>query len=423
MDQPKFESELSRAAYQNDIPRILACLELDSDFDRTGDFLRSVTDPVVTPETFEVFLNHGWDVNSRLTQQEEPILAVVAYAGRSDLVEVLIRRGTDVNATDQTGHTATMNACSEKSKAHEECLRLLIAAGADLDVGRVFSPLTYAVEEGSETMVNLLLESGADVNRWYRRGNALSTAVQYNRVRYVPNLLAAGADPNLPMPPEADLAFEDYGAVTALDLATKLKRSRILPLLRGEALATSVPPPIVLAWKAIEKTLTEADVNLDDVFLAGAESGKITAVESQFGINLPSDLTNSWKIHDGQPIDVGLFRLGNDSTAFLDGEASLFRLLAVEEWSDESSRLRDAAADVARVPADTETAFLGWNPRWVPIARNLVGDVLCCDLAGSADGQLGQILLISSETQQPSVIAQSWSHCLAEFELGIGSYD
>lgn len=339
--EQSFDIELRSAAFQNDVPRILDCVDRYSELDKSGDLLESMIDSVVKPETFEALLDQGWSVESRRSQADKPILCCVADKGRNDLLDVLIRRGADVNATDQNGHTAAKAACSEKSKAHEECLRLLIAAGADLNVGRVFSPLTLAVEESTETVVNMLLDAGADVNRWYRRGNPLSAAIEYNRVKHVSRLLAAGANPNLPIPPEADLLFEELGSLTLLEMAKKLKRSKILPLLQGQPAISVAPPTISELWNSIEKTLTDAAEDLNEIFLPGADTAKLAEFEAQIGAKLPRDIAESWKIHDGQPVAIGLFRLNDDSTAFLDGDASLFRLLAVHEWSAESSRMRE----------------------------------------------------------------------------------
>jgi ankyrin repeat protein len=57
-------------------------------------------------------------------------LTIAAQYGRSDIIEMLLNIGAEVNPLHPQGVTAAMLACQG---GHVETLKLLIAAGADLE--------------------------------------------------------------------------------------------------------------------------------------------------------------------------------------------------------------------------------------------------------------------------------------------------
>jgi hypothetical protein len=131
-------------------------------------------------------------------------------AGASiDEVVLLLRYGADVNAWDEPRTTTPLLTAAEIN--HLECLRILLAAGADpnvrSDVGE--TPLRFCVYSGSLEMVRLLLQCGADL---YRAGgtdgmNPLGLAATALNLDMVRLLLSYGTDPNVP----------DNDRMTALD--------------------------------------------------------------------------------------------------------------------------------------------------------------------------------------------------------------
>ena len=82
---------------------------------------------------------------------------VSAHKGLTNIVELLIRKGADVNR-DLNGFTAYDGAVMSGSA---ECIKLIVDAGADVKF--VSKSLLDAAERGSEH-VHLLLEAGVDVN-------------------------------------------------------------------------------------------------------------------------------------------------------------------------------------------------------------------------------------------------------------------
>jgi ankyrin repeat protein len=83
----------------------------------------------------------------------------------------------------------------------EECVRVLIAAGADVDVvdGSGRTVFIYGCDHGWPlAIVKLLLEAGANVNYQSNRGwSAFVSASRQGHLEHVRLLLDFGADPNL----------------------------------------------------------------------------------------------------------------------------------------------------------------------------------------------------------------------------------
>jgi ankyrin repeat protein len=113
------------------------------------------------PDTVKVLLDSGADVNTqaRNAMKVRPIHAASA-AGQIEVVRLLIERGADVNARQQSGFTPLHEAALTGKL---EFARLFLDHGADInaknDDGK--TSLSIATEAGREAMVRFLLERGA----------------------------------------------------------------------------------------------------------------------------------------------------------------------------------------------------------------------------------------------------------------------
>ena len=97
--------------------------------------------------------------NQRGDRETTPLMFAGAY-GSKDAIKLLLQAGADVNAKNASGYTALMWSVTEPAKA-----ATLIAHGADVNAksqkGRT-ALLTAALQNGSDTVVQMLLAKGAD---------------------------------------------------------------------------------------------------------------------------------------------------------------------------------------------------------------------------------------------------------------------
>jgi ankyrin repeat protein len=151
-----------------------------------------------------------------------------AQQGHEQCVDILIEAGADVNyARGKDGSTALIMA---SQKGHHEVVRSLVRAGADVNLAKTDeyadSPLIMAAHQGHVQCVDILIKAGAHVN--YARGKdgctALIMASHQGHIDVVRSLLAAGADPRLAI----------HNGFTALDIAKDSKHPQIVALLEAK---------------------------------------------------------------------------------------------------------------------------------------------------------------------------------------------
>lgn len=168
-------------------------------------------------------LSHGADVNAR-ERSEQTALMWASAEGHAAVIEALIAAGAEVNAKLSSGFTAFFFAIRS---GHREVVRKLLAAGCDVNevmetknpsrFGRdplKLTPLLVAVENGHFELAKQLLDAGADPNAhpggytalhamtWVRkpiRGDGDPSprgSGKYNSLDMVRMLIDAGADVN-----------------------------------------------------------------------------------------------------------------------------------------------------------------------------------------------------------------------------------
>ncbi|KAJ5876299.1 uncharacterized protein N7529_001883 [Penicillium soppii] len=188
------------------------------------------------PEVLEWLLAHGADPNIR--GQDWPIYMAVQS---SALLRLLLPRIKDLGA-----HKGVMEKAVQAN--HLENVKLLLEAGANIEWknGGVFSPLTTALRErhadivrfllgeghadpnapgehlplvkairrcddGDFSMIELLLEKGADPNKCYRDWNAIMQAIEDRDLKLLRLLIEKGGS--------VDLERKDETGQTVLDMA------------------------------------------------------------------------------------------------------------------------------------------------------------------------------------------------------------
>ncbi|KAI0101765.1 ankyrin repeat-containing domain protein [Nemania sp. FL0031] len=148
--------------------------------------------------TVALLLEHGADINFQTEQGSAP-LHVAASQGNVELLELLVKTpGVNLNILDGDNETPLVLACTSEGAA-----RVLLEAGANPDShpGNVCGPLIRAIEEGSEEVVRLLIQHNArieppddlrDISKW----EPLELAVNRGRSSIVRILADGGANIN-----------------------------------------------------------------------------------------------------------------------------------------------------------------------------------------------------------------------------------
>ena len=132
------------------------------------------------------------------------LLYVNQAQDRSEVVEMLLRAGADVNARAPFKDTPLMRAASSGALRN---MTVLLDRGAAINAvtAQGESALFHAARGGHAAAVALLLARGADPNlvaapspKWFSNGGtALAAAVEKNCLECARELLARGADPKL----------------------------------------------------------------------------------------------------------------------------------------------------------------------------------------------------------------------------------
>ena len=119
-------------------------------------------------------------------------LVWAAARGKVHIVSSLLEGGMNLDCENKEGYTPLQRASEE---GQDSTVSLLPESGADPDyVNDPGSALMLAAENGHFSTVSLLLESGADPNYMNDAGSALMQAAENGYLRTVKRLLDAGAD-------------------------------------------------------------------------------------------------------------------------------------------------------------------------------------------------------------------------------------
>lgn len=146
-------------------------------------------------------LDAGADANEKdslIGRGNTPLHVAVELSGEQDaaraleIVELLVKRGADVNATSENG-TALLLAVERKQ---DGLAKALLAMGADPNrAGKNgFVPLHAAARRGDRAMIETLLAAGADLNARNEERSVLTQAAWAGHLALIPWLLDKGAN-------------------------------------------------------------------------------------------------------------------------------------------------------------------------------------------------------------------------------------
>jgi len=225
------DAAVLRAARRGD-PEILRMLLAKGalvnvrDTDREGDTVLMASASGASVEKVGMLLAAGADLKATNNDGETALMKAVRLEHfvkpeqRIPIIELLIKKGADVNGRDKNGTTPLLHSVTQYMSesggiiSHPEVVKLLLDHGADVQAknnsGDNALMLTAEVWKGPIEIVQLLLARGIDVNAQNRKGiTALMIAAEKDRIDIVQLLLEKNAD----------LSLQDTDGETALDHA------------------------------------------------------------------------------------------------------------------------------------------------------------------------------------------------------------
>uniref|UniRef100_A0A8C3TMZ5 Uncharacterized protein n=1 Tax=Chelydra serpentina TaxID=8475 RepID=A0A8C3TMZ5_CHESE len=136
-----------------------------------------------------------------LLQNRQNFLHVAALKDESNLAQMLLKNGAPVDAKDETGQTALGYAISQ---GFEKPVKVLLEAGASIDsniidnLHGIYTPLLMACEMGKTETAEVLIAKGASLEQKMPNSNTvLHLAVQAGAVSITNLLLRKGMDANI----------------------------------------------------------------------------------------------------------------------------------------------------------------------------------------------------------------------------------
>ncbi len=144
-------------------------------------------------EVFNMLLARGANINASGGSGTTAFL-MAACNGHTDIVNTLLARDVNINAANNNGNTALLAAAC---KGHIDIVNTLLTRGANIDAANNNgdTALIFAARKGHAEIIKALLAAGAGLNIANNNGEtALITAAKNSCTEIVNVLFTAGAD-------------------------------------------------------------------------------------------------------------------------------------------------------------------------------------------------------------------------------------
>ena len=358
------------------------------------------------------YLDSGTKLDTLSPYTGSSLLTVAAETGRSDFVDLLIRRGADVNVErgeplrvaakngsavmvksllaanarqlpGSDGYTPIMVACKS---GQTEAVETLISSHADLSMrtNEGESLLELAVRSGRATLVRVLLANGFDPNeRTSNRDPLLAIAALDGNVSVLEELLKAGARPaSIAL---AVAAIKGYSDVASILVAHKADVNDGAPLAHAAIEGfTEIVTLLLDAGASPNATFGEGSERMS-ALTAAAYHGHVEVVEELLRHHADPNLTTSISnpliaaALEGSPETVLLLlKAGADQSARIQGKTAL--QFAQERGNHEVAEiLKNRRGSASTVPKEFTWELIGKNPR--NLRRELLTTSVFSDLA------------------------------------------
>jgi ankyrin repeat protein len=173
-----------------------------------------------------LLITGGADVNQRLVGKDGVSLGCMDVAcqnGLTDIVEMLVDHGANINTKGPVGHSPLRIA---SRNGHVDIVKFLIGKGAEIDSegDDRATPLESAAGKGHLDIVMLLIDAGAKINHQDKDGDTpLGEAARGGYLDVVQYLLSKGAD----------ISLKDNDGSSAEDIAKASGQAKVEALLKS----------------------------------------------------------------------------------------------------------------------------------------------------------------------------------------------
>ena len=286
-------------------------------------------------ETVRLLVEAGADVNAAEGFGGNTPLHEAVEEGNAEIVQILVDAGADIEAEGFMGQTPLGLAAEEGAT---EIMQILLGQGADNGTPEgedKQSPaigseaLFTAIESGNVTLVNLLVEAGADVNaaEGFGGNTPLHEAVEEGNAEIVQILVDAGAD----------IEAEGFMGRTPLSLAAEEGATEIMQILLGQGADNGTPEgedkqTPVIGSEALFTAVEKGDVETVRLLV---EAGTDVNAAEGFGGNTP--------LHEAvEEGNTEIVQILVDAGADIEAEGFMGRTplsLAAEEGATEIMRI------------------------------------------------------------------------------------
>ncbi len=159
-------------------------------------------------------------------------------------------------------------------------------------------------------------------------------------------------------------------------------------------------------WPKFKAWLTAHAPHMINELNHGATHHDIEYLEVLVGKKLPSDYKQFLKIHDGQDRDGALL---------IDNEEFLSVARVRDEWKVWKDLLDNG--DFERISSEPAEGIKSdwWNPHWLPITYDGVGNHYCLDLDPADGGREGQVIRMWHDGPERELVAPSFSQWMISY--------
>ena len=173
-----------------------------------------------------------------------------------------------------------------------------------------------------------------------------------------------------------------------------------------------LPEPIPSLWRQIDGWMVEHAPQVLSGLFPGVTEAEIAALEKSLitsgaqRLKLPLEVRQSWRIHNGQsPLAVPLI-----------GDWQLLQLRHIlKQWQINQELLESGGFQDNQADSDGSVKPMWWNPRWIPLAYNGAGDLVCLDMDPPEGYPKGRLITFWHVDARRQILAVSWSAWLAKF--------